>query len=490
MRRMQKYRGVDGRAPLEGVGVRVLVVGYVLLMLMAGGCMVGPDYQPPEAPQTATEIFVGEAPEVETLAEWWQIFHDSVLTDLIARGIAAAPTVEAARERLRAARAQREQTEAEFWPKFTSSGAYTFSRSWDGKESSKGWNKRIGASVDAQWELDLFGKVRRSQERAEAEEEQLAYSLQDVRVSLAAEIASAYVDARRYAAQIDIAEANLALQERNLGRVRKRCESGDAPRYDLYSAEAQVSRTRASLPVLYQSLNQTQLLLDRLCGLTPYATRDRLMEALDTMELPTDVPRIPQNDLLRRRADVRMAEAAIHAQTAAVGVAEAALYPSFSLSGSLGLSSPDLAPWSSYTRTLSLGPSFSWNIFAFGYWQKQVESAKATLLATVADYRDTVLKAYQEAETAWTAYRHEAARAQDLQRTEQACRQALDVADKLYELGEKDIEDVLSQQSALLTAQEALVSHRADLFADMITLYKALGGGWADSEQAPDADAS
>ena len=450
------------------------------------GCTVGPDYQAPEPIKPEQPLLGGSEDAVYSLAQWWEHFQDPTLSALITQGLANAPTLQAARERLISARASREQTEASFWPQFTANGSYTFSRGWEGKSATKGWDRHIGATADARWEIDIFGGLRREQERAEAEEAELAYTLEDLRVSLAAEIATAYVNVRRWLAQCAIAEENLALQEKNLERIRKQYENGEASRYDFLTAEAQVANTRASLPTLRQSLTASGLLLDKLSGLPPYASRARILETTDAMLLPEVTPKVPQNELLRRRADVRTAEETVHTRSAAVGVAVAALYPSFALNESLGLSSPDLSPWNSYTRSASLGPSVSWNIFGFGTWRKQVESAKASLRAAVADYQDTVLLAYQEAETAWRALQHESLRTPDLRTNENACKQALEIADSLYKNGSKDIEDVLTRQRSLLTAQEALVEHRATLFADVITLYKALGGGWSDAEPAPE----
>lgn len=457
-----------------------LPIAPLLALLALAGCTVGPDYTPPEAPAITAPLFYGEDPELESLAHWWNTFQDPVLSDLITQGLKNAPTLEAARQRLIAARASREKTEAGFYPQFSADGSYTWSRGWSGENHSGTWNKRIAASADARWEIDLFGGIRRSVEKAAAEEAALAYALQDLRVSLAANIAEAYVQIRQYTAQIDIAEANLALQERNLARVIKRCENGLAPAYDRVTAESQVSKTRSTIPTYRQQRAAAQFRLDQLLGLSPHATEPRLSETFDDMRLPDARPKVPANELLRRRADIRQAEEKVHAQNAALGVATAAIYPTFSLNGSLGISAPDLSPWSSYTRTASFGPSAAWNIFGFGTWQKQIDAEKATLQATIADYQETVLTAYQEAETAWLAYFHETCRTQDLQLTVQACSQALSIADKLYGLGEKDIEDVLTRQSALLSAQEDLITHRANLFTQLITLYKALGGGWTD----------
>ena len=457
------------------------------LLLLAGCAAVGPDYTPPEAPKAEAELFAGTGYEAESLANWWRDFQDPLLCDLIEEGLRNAPTVEAAVARLRAQRALRESTEAGFWPQFTASGSYTWGRAWGAGRHS--WQDNLTARGDASWEIDIFGGIRRSVEQQAATEARLAYTLQETRVSLAAEIATAYVELRRYAAQVDIAEANLALQEKTAAVIRERAQAGMVPWYDVMATESQTATTRASIPQLRQNLTAAQLRLDWLTGQAPYATQARLRETLDEMSLPDLSPKVLPNDLLRRRADIRVAEENVHAQTAAVGVAEANLYPRFTLGGNIGLSSPDLSPWDAYTQSVNLGPSVSWNIFGFGSWRKRVESAKATLEATLADYEDAVLSAYQEAETAWDACRREAERTNDLRAAERFSGEALRIADQLYENGEITIDDVLTRQSSLLNAQEALVTHRATLFTNAITLYRALGGGWTD-EPPPEEDAA
>lgn len=452
-------------------------------LIFVGCSAVGPDYQPPQAPELTAAILVGESSEVTSLAKWWEQFNDPILSDLITQGLQQSPTIESALERLRSARASREGAESNYYPTFTADGSYTWSRGWDGTAETKGWNDRIGGNVNAHWEIDIFGGVRRSVEQSIAREAQLAYSLQDLRVSLAAEIAAAYVDVRRYAAQVLIAEQNLMLQERSTQRTKMKVDNGDIPSYDYYSSEAQVARTRATIPTLKQNLRSAQLRLDWLTGNLPYATQPLVEATKDEMSTHIILPRTNPNDILRRRADVRAAEAAIHEQTAAVGVATADLYPKFALSGSIGVSSPNLTPWDSYTKSISFGPSFSWNLFDFGFLEKRVAAQEATLNATIADYKNTVLQAYQETETAWHACLNEMSRHDDLSIAANATARALDVADRRYDLGEADIEDVLTQQANLLNAQENIVVHRATIFSHLISLYRALGGGWSDEEE-------
>lgn len=454
-----------------------------LLLLLAGCSAVGPEMQRPDTPENVALCTTETGMEITSLAQWWQQFNDPVLNTLIEQGLQASPTVEAALSRLRASRAEREGAEANFYPKFTANGAYVWERAW-GNTNTSGWNRRLSASVNATWEIDIFGALRRAQEQAAAKEARLAYSLQDVRVSLIAEIAATYVAVRRYKAQIAIAEANLALQERNVELVKKRHSSGDVIRYDVVSAEAQAARTRASLPQYQQNLTDAALKLDWLTGQTPYTHRARIAETQDTMHLPELPPKAIPSELLRRRADIRMAEADIAAQTAAVGISVAELYPKFSIGGAIGLSSPDLSPWDSYTRSINFGPSISWNLFSFGYWQRRIDATKATLDATIADYQNVVLDAYRETETAWIAYHREIDRTVPLLDAERFCREALEIAKKRYDFGDIAIDDVITQQGHLLSAQENLVAHRAQLFDNAISLYRALGGGWSDEETA------
>ena len=458
-----------------------------LLLMLCGCSAVGPEITTPEPPAADRLFSTEEGHEVESLAKWWHRFNDPVLADLVDEGLKNSPTVASALAKLRASRASREGAEAEFYPHFSADGSYTWQRGW-GKQSTGGWNRNLSASIDASWEIDIFGGMRRSLEQAQAKEAQLAYALQEVRVSLAAEIAATYVAVRRYEAQIAIAEANLALQERNVELVKKRHKSGDVIRYDVVTAEAQAARTRALLPQYRNNLTDASLKLDWLTGKSPYAWQARIIETQDTMHLPEITPKALPADLLRRRADIRMTEMDVLAQTAAIGIAEAELYPKFTLGGTIGLSSPDLSPWDSYTRTVRFGPSFHWNLFSFGYWQKRVEAARETLEATVSDYRNTVLDAYRETEAAWIAHHREVERTPALLDAERFCREALAIAEKRYNFGDIAIDDVITQQSLLLSAQENLIAHRAQLFDNAITLYRALGGGWSDEASTNASD--
>ena len=423
---------------------------------------------------------------MDSLAFWWNAFRDPVLSRLIESGFESAPTVEAAVARLRAARALREGAEAAHLPQFTAGGDYTWSRRQGGGIRS-GWEDGLGAHVSARWEADLFGGVRRSVEKAEAEEARLAYTLQEVRVSLAADIAAAYTDVRRCQARLAIANRNLQVQERSAELTRKRVEADSATRYDLTTAEAQVARTQASIPTLEHQLVAAELKLDWLSGRVPFSSHDLLNNTGDTMFLPDQMPSnaLP-NALLRRRADIRAAEAAVRGQTAAIGIAEADIYPKFFLSGMIGVSSPDLAPLSAYTRSASFGPSFSWNIFGFGTWRRRIESAKAHLDASVADYRKTVLTAYRETAEALDAYRRELNRTNALFEAREKTAQSLAIARKIFEAGESDIREVLTQQRSLLTAEEAIADHRAGVFSNAIRLYRTLGGGWSDEPRPED----
>lgn len=456
------------------------------VLLLIVGCTVGPDYKQPVAPEIRAPLFVGGSiTTTDSLAFWWRNFDDPLLTEFVEQGLATSPTVEAAIARLRAARALREGVEGSYWPQFSADGSYRWSRDWGNSQSTKKWNETLNTSADARWEIDLFGSVRRSVEQAEAEERKLAYTLQDVRVSLAAEIARTYVMVRQYQAQVTLVQTSILLQERNAEMARQRYTAQTSTRYDLATAIAQLARIRASLPALRQSLTEAMLKLDWLTGQVPYATQQRISETQDVMCPPSVTPKTLSNELLRRRADIRVAEESIHAQTAAVGIATAEIYPKFYLNGTIGLSAPDIAPLSDYTRNVGFGPSASWNVFGFGTYRKRIAAAKETLTATVADYTHTVLQAYQEAEAAWNAYHNEAERTADLIEAENQHQIAYDIALRVYKEGEADFSNVISQQGNLLSLQETIATHRAALFSDVILLYKTLGGGWADESATP-----
>jgi NodT family efflux transporter outer membrane factor (OMF) lipoprotein len=338
--------------------------------------------------------------------------------------------------------------------------------------------------LDAAWELDIFGGVRRNIEASTADMQAAMEDRRDVLVTLAAEVGTNYVNLRGSQQQIDIARKNLQAQRHTAEITRKRFKAGYVSALDVASAQAQVATTESQIPPLESASQSAIYSLSVLLGREPGALLPELSTETPIPPTPPEIPVGLPSDLIRRRPDVRRAEAQIHAATARIGVATADLFPKFSLTGSFGLSSTDLNTlmnWSS--RAWSLGPSVSWPIFAGGriWWNIQVQDAlqEQALIA----YEKTILTALQDVETALVAYAKELERHKLLSEAVKNNAKAMDLAMKRYIAGKTDFLSVLIFQNTLFQSEDALVQSTRNLNTDLIALYKALGGGWEKESQ-------
>jgi multidrug efflux system outer membrane protein len=456
------------------------------LMLIAG-CMVGPDYhqpktnmpdgwvgttsQPTTQPTTRTSITTSEPTE---LREWWKTFHDATLDSLITRAIESNLDLQQAELRIRQARAARAVTAGGLWPTADVSGSYRRSRG--GATGSRDFYQ---AGFDASWEIDVFGGVRRSIEAADAE---IAFAIEDRRdvlVTLLSEVALNYMDLRGFQRQIAIADKNLASVRRSLDLTRRRFAGGFVSGLDVANAEAELAANESRIPILEQNVQQVIYSLSVLLGREPGAL---LNELTSEGPIPTTPPAVPvglPSELLRRRPDIRRAEANLHAATARVGVATADLFPRFSLTGSLGTSGSqpkDLGNWDN--RFWSIGPSVSWPIFDAGKIRANMGVQNALQEQTLLGYRSTVLTALQDVENSLVAYAKEQQHQVSLTAAVTANRRAVDLATQLYTQGQTDFSDVLLAQRSLLASEDAQVQSERTMATNLISLYKALGGGW------------
>lgn len=505
-----------GRKP---VGARIRRVIYPLacwtaLGWLAVGCTVGPDYHAPVAPVPATWQGLANAASASgsvptagpvELVEWWKAFRDPTLSSLVNRAIAANLDLRQAQARVRQARASLGVAGAALWPTVDASGRY--SRSYSGGVSSggdgvsgagvgsAGGDSRGGPEarnlfqigLDSSWELDLFGGVRRNIEAGEADLQAAVEDRRDVLVSLIAEVGNNYLNLRGLQQQLAIARQNVEAQRHTAEITRKRYEAGFVNGLDVANANAQVATTAAQIPPLESSAQATIYSLSVLLGAEPATLIRELTAAAAIPPTPPSVPVGLPSDLLRRRADIRRAEAQLHAATARIGVATADLFPRFSLSGSLGLGGDTLSALTDgRNRFWSIGPTVSWPVFDAGRIRWNIELQNALREQDLAAYQKTVLTALKEVETALTAYVREQEHGRLLAEAVANDRKAVDLAMQLYIGGKTDFLNVLNAQRALYVTEDALAQSARSLAANLIALYKALGGGWenrSDSER-------
>lgn len=414
----------------------------------------------------------------EDLAAWWTGFNDPRLSNLIERALAGNLDLKKARARVREARARRGTAQAALFPTLDASGSAAWSRT--NKDTGTGESGELySAGFDAGWELDIFGGLRRSVEAAEADLQAVREEGRDTLVSLLAETALNYVEVRTLQAERTALEANLATQDDTYRLVAWRQQAGLSDDLAVQQARYNLENTRSQIPVLRTSLEEALNRLAVLLGEQPGKIHEELEKRVPIPVPPLRVAVGLPADTLRRRPDVRRTEQELAAQTARVGVATADLYPKFSLSGSIGLEAHSLPALSSSALwTLLGGPRITWPLFRGGALRQKIEVQSALQEQALIRYEATVLQALEEVENVLTAYAEEQIRGDSLGAAEEAAAQAATLAQQKYEAGLTDFTSVLEAQRSLRSFEFQRAQSRGTVAANLIRLYKALGGGW------------
>ena len=463
-------------------------IAITAMLILSGCAAVGPDYVPPEIRVSETwhtpmngglQI---AAPNLETLSRWWTVFHDPLLSRLVHQAIMGNLDVKEARARVLEARANRGEASSALFPALDAAGQIYKSK---GSEETGAGTKRTSysAGFDAGWEVDIFGGIRRSVEAADADLEAEKASLQDVLVTLTAEVAVNYVEMRTYQTRLKVVTQNLETQEETYRLTQWRAQAGLSDALAVQQARYNLESTRSQLPEIRSGLAATRNRLSVLLGRQP----GNLSVDLET---PAQIPVTPAMvavgipaDCIRRRPDIRQAEQEVAAQTARIGVATAELYPKFTLMGSIGLEALSIGGFaSSDGLTYSIGPGFSWRLFNGGAIRQNIKAQTAIEAQTLARLESTVLAALEEVENALKAYAEEQNRRAALVKAGDAARQAALLAQNKYEAGIIDFNEVLEAQRSQLSFEDELARSEGKVTTNLIALYKALGGGWAAEE--------
>jgi NodT family efflux transporter outer membrane factor (OMF) lipoprotein len=458
------------------------------LALLAVGCTVGPDYRRPDLPvpsawQEAREKGVDTRPA--ELTRWWAEFNDPRLNSLVERAVQSNLDLRLAEARIREARASRAVTASEAWPTMDISGSYSRSRGSENVPFSESPGRAgreedlFTTGFDASWEIDVFGRVRRSVEAAEARIEVSVEDRRDTLVTLLGDVARNYIELRGFQRRIAVARANLNAQQETLDLTRVRFRAGLASYLDVAQAEAQVNTTAAQIPTLEGSLKQAAHRLAVLLGLEPGAL---WMESSGEAPIPALPPEVLvglPSELLRRRPDIRRAERQLAAATAETGVATADLFPRFFLTGSAGLQSVSASDWfSSGSRFWSVGPTISWPVFDAGRIRAHIAVQGAQEEQAWSQYEKTILTALEDVENSLVNYSSEQTRHRSLVEAVAANRLAVEMSNELYLKGLQDFLSVLDSQRSLFTSESDLAQSEAAMASNLVSLYKALGGGW------------
>jgi multidrug efflux system outer membrane protein len=419
--------------------------------------------------------------------EWWHIFDDRVLDQIVIEAQRLNPGARTAGARILEARAQLGIAGSGRYPQVQQVTGDVLRVGEDAADEPRTDYTASSLAFDVAWELDFWGRYRRAIEAADAAYFASIAQYDDIQVLVAATTASLYATIRTTELRLRITHENAALQQRSLEITEELFTSGNESELDVQQARSLYLGTIATIPELESGLRQAQnalsVLLARPPGPLPEmaVTPEQIPEA--SLEVIVDVPA----DLLRRRPDVRAAEMQLAAQSALIGVSEAALYPSFALVGSVGLSDTSLAG-SSSTLDWAAGPALVWNIFDYGRLKNDVLVQDARFQQLYEIYQDTVLRAAREVDDAAVAFANNRAQVDILEQAVQAARRSLDIATIQYREGMVDFQRVLDSQRALFSQQERLVAVRGSVAQSLIALYKAMGGGWQAGRGRPAVD--
>ena len=462
----------------------------LLGVVLAGCAAVGPDYVEPElAVPDAWHMRivhqVQQGPDA-TLQTWWTVFDDPALNALIDRARLGNLNLQTAASRVNAARASLAITRGERLPAVDGTGQTSRT-----KQSDDGWLAQVAPNngfdaqnlyelgLDASWEIDLFGRVRRSIESSQAQYESTVETERDVMVTLFAEVAMTYIEVREMQRRAQYARQNIAVQKDALELAKERYATGLSSQLDVVQANATLGMTEAALPDLETAKNQALYRLAVLLGENPGSL---LGEFAAHAAIPRPSGRIALGlpvDVVRQRPDVRAAERRLAAQTAQVGVATAALYPSFTLSGFIGLQTRSVNDlFSSNSEMWGASLPVSWNLFDGGRVRSNIELQKELTQTRLLEYRQSVLQALAEVESALVAYNNEHEKLAALRRATAATQEGVRLAMVQYDTGLTDYSNVMIMQRDLFQLQEQLAASEAQLDFDLIALYKAVGGGW------------
>ena len=453
-----------------------------ILALGAAACpTVGPDYRAPDqaalsVPQTDYGT-PADAAEPADLARWWELLGDPLLTRLIDEANAGNLDLAVAASRLTQAREGLVQARAGLVPTVgASAGA--------GRTIGVGNdNNRFDVGADAAWEIDLFGRIRRGIEAAGADAETAWFDREALRVAIAAEVATNYVDARLTQERLALARETLAIADDNLQIAVWRVQAGLASSLDSEQARAARAQTAAAIPSLERAFQSATYRLAVLTGRPPGALTEELSAPRDIPKGPADIAVGIPADTLRQRPDVRASERSLAAATARIGVAEAQLYPGLRLTGNIGSSAFGLGGLlDAITGAIFAG--IDQTLFDGGRLRSQVRSQEAATEGALASYRQSVLTALEDVENALAALRAARERQREFAIAQEAANNSAILARTQYRSGLTDFQNLLDAERSLLAARDGLAGSRGDEALALVQLYRALGGGW-DPQSEP-----
>ncbi len=478
---------------------RLAISGLMMLAILFSGCsMVGPDYVKPTAPE-AEKWLESEEPKFQTeeadFSDWWTVFDDPVLNNLVESAYQQNLTLQIAGLRIYEARAELGIAFGFQYPQTQqAAGSATLDqKSKNGPNQDTSVIDRYYANydigLDAAWELDIWGKFRRAVQTGVANLEASIADYDDFLVSLTGEVARTYIFMRTSEERLVVARQNVAIQQRSFQIAADRFKHGAVTKLDVLQARALLRTTESSIPLLQTDIRQAKNALAVLLGKLPGEIDAMLGGAGSIPEPPAEVAVGIPAELLRRRPDIRVAERLLAAQSAQIGFAKADLFPHFSLFGSLGFQTAsftdsrsndssfnDLFDKDSFTYFG--GGGFNWDLFNYGRITNRVRVEDARFQELAVNYDDAVIKAAQEVEDAMIGFLRSQEAVVLLADAVQASKGAVEISLMQYKLGEADYQRVLDTQRDLSRRQDDLVSTAGAVGQSLVAMYRGLGGGW------------
>jgi len=467
-----------------------------LSALLLGACAVGPTYRGPPAVDTGNGWAQPAAVARDSVhvSAWWAALDDPVLGRLVTTALSDNLDLRQARARISEARALRDRAAGGHAPVIDASGSVTHRRQSENGPLPIGSIPGLerdqtiyDAGFDAGWEIDLFGKTRRAMESAQASMQAAQADADGVRISVAAEVARSYLTLRGAQRELATREASLATLQQTLDLLRKRLDAGDAAQADVDTAQARLAAADAGLPAIRARQRAAALGLSVLLGAPP----ERELALLDTSAAQIVLAPIPvgeRADILRRRPDVRAAERRLAARTADIGVATAELFPKLSIGAGGGFQSLDAGNlFESASQVFSIMPLISWRVFDGGRVRAEIHASEARQEQAALGYEKAVLAALGDAERALSNYQLGLDAVQRQRVALHAARRSYAHAQARFKAGDSALVDLLAEERVLHDAEDACVRVHTATAIDLVSLFKALGGGWDARASIPDA---
>jgi len=462
----------------------VMWIAVFLFAACLAGCMLGPDFQKP-AVETPDQ-FRFAAPEAEALVnlKWWELFNDPVLASLVTTALRENKDVLIAASRVEEARASLGFTRADMYPTFdiqAGAGRGNFA----GGRMSDSTDNNFFIAPSMNWELDFWGKFRRSNEAARAELVASEYAMRSVQISLISQVVSTYFLLLDLHQRLDISRYTLESRIGTLDIIQQRFDKGIVPELDVNQAQIQKEFAAAAIPLYERLIARTENVLSILLGGFPKEIQ--IGVPLYEQQEPPDIPAGLPSSLLERRPDVLVAQYVLKSQTERIGVAEAKRLPAISLTGSAGAASTELANMTVEGFAWSLGANLVGPLYQFGKNKKRVQIQKARTQQALYQYENTVLVAFREVADALNEIQTFKEQIASVKRKYEAAKNADALAKLRYDKGFSDYLLVLETERTLFDVGLELSELTQQYYNSYVRLYKALGGGWLSREEMEQA---